>query len=194
MLRYYENSNIYLTPKVWAEESLNSIDNIFREFSYLTGDMYIFGHFNFSNYWGGRVYLNIFTQWIPRSLFPNKPPMDDGMYLLNMMRGVSVSPNMSTSQLLYQTSVPFTMEGALYANFGWLGLIIGCFLVGVFYEYVYKVMKDCDYNILSIFIYQTVIFEFVPSVLHTVSPFIGILFMTIITVPVLHIRIKRGLK
>ena len=194
MLRYYENSNIYLTPGAWVDQSLDSVNSIFREFSYLTGDMYTFENFDLSNYWGGKVYLNIFTQWIPRSLFPNKPPMDDGMYLYNMMRGVSVTQNMPTVSLPYQTSVPFTLEGSLYVNFGWLGVILGCLFVGMLYQYVYKVMNECDYNIMTIFIYQTIIFEFTPSVLHTTSPLIAIAFMAIITVPLLHIRIKKRLR
>ena len=191
MLRYYENATIYLSPSLWAKEALGNVNTIFREFSYLTGDMYTFEHFNLSNYWLGKEYLNIFVQWIPRSLYPGKPPMDDGMYLYNMMQGVAVTPNMATADLPFQTSVPFTLESSLFVNFGWVGVFMGCFLVGMLYQYVFRILNETQYNILTIFIYQTVIFEFVPSVLHTVSPLIGITFTAIIIVPLLHIRIRR---
>lgn len=191
MLRYYENATIYLSPSLWVKEALGSVDTIFREFSYLTGDMYTFEHFNLSNYWLGKEYLNIFVQWIPRSLYPGKPPMDDGMYLYNMMQGVAVTPNMATADLPLQTSVPFTLESSLFVNFGWMGVFVGCFLVGMLYQHVFRILNETQYNILTIFIYQTVIFEFVPSVLHTVSPLIGITFTALIIVPLLHIRIRR---
>lgn len=194
MLRYTENSKVYQNPVLWVQAALDNANTIFREFSYLTGDMYCFEHFNISNCWWGQVYLNILVQWIPRSIFPAKPPMDDGMYLYNLMQGVKVTPNMPTESLLYQTSVPFTMEGALYANFSYIGIIIGCFAIGILYAYVYKVLIQTRANVFMIMIYQAVIFEFVPSVLHTVSPLICIIFTGIIMVPLLHIKIKKSLK
>ena len=94
------------------------------------------------------------------------------MYLLNMMYGEKVTPNMATADLYFQTSVPFTLESSLYSNFGLLGIIIGCLLVGIFYQYVYKVLTACYCPIVMILIYQEIIFVFVPSVLHATSAII----------------------
>ena len=68
--------------------------------------------------------------------------------------------------------MPFTLESSLYSNFGLLGIILGSLLVGVFYQYVYKVLISCHCPIVMILIYQEIIFVFVPSVLHATSAMI----------------------
>ncbi|HBV84838.1 MAG TPA: hypothetical protein DEB74_18980, partial [Lachnospiraceae bacterium] len=130
---------------------------------------FVFDYFDKHDLWYGRSYLNIPLQVIPRSVYPQKPPMDDGMYLLNLMYGQRVTPDMPTEQLYYQTSIPFTLEGSLFSNFGLLGIILGCILVGMFYQYVYKILVDTKTPIVMILIYQEIMFVFVPSVLHATS-------------------------
>lgn len=191
MLRYKDNSEIFMSPIIWLEMAIDKFLDIFREFSYLTGVMFTYQHFNIDNYWFGRVYLNILYQWIPSSIYPNKPPMDDGMYLYNMMRGFSISPNMARIELFFQTSVPFTQEGALYANFGVLGIVIGSFMIGIFYKHVYRIMLDSRMYLYNIFVYQVIMFEFVPSVLHSLSPMIGISFAYILFKVFLHMKCRK---
>lgn len=193
MLRYSQNSNIYLAPALWIRTGANAVNSIFHEFSYLSGDMFVFDHFHYSEKWLGESYLNIFVQWIPSSIYHGKPPMDDGMYLYNMMQGFTVTPRMASNILPYQTSIPFTMEGALYSNFGLLGIILGSFFIGIFYQYIYKVTSDCGFSFYMLQIYQVIIFEYVPSVLHTTSPIISFVFVSIIMIPLFHIRIKKRL-
>lgn len=191
MLRYKDTAKIFMNPLEWVSMAVDNINSIFREFSYLTGDMYVFEKFNINNYWLGAVYKNIIYQWIPSSIMPDKPPMDDGMYLYNMMKGIEVVPGMATKAMLHQTSVPFTMEGALYINFGILGIVIFSFLIGMFYQYVFKVFQDTKCCVYMIIVYQTIIFEFVPSVLHITSPLISIIVTSIVLFPLLGIKIKR---
>lgn len=191
LLRQSSSEAYFDDPSELIEDTAGNVDNLFREFSYLSGDMYVLEHFNFNNMWAGRSYLNILVQWIPRSLYPQKPPMDDGMYLYNMMCGVHVTPNQSTESLYYQSSIPFTLEGALFSNFGWFGILFGCFLIGILYQWLYKILKDCQDPLLMVFIYQEVILVFVPSVLHTTSTLIAIGVYSIVLVPLFKIRIRR---
>ncbi|MCR5149688.1 MAG: oligosaccharide repeat unit polymerase [Clostridiales bacterium] len=191
MLRYRSTATAFLNPLEWIRMGAERIGSIFEEFSYLSGDMYVFRFFNYKNYWLGKNYLSIPVQWIPSSIFKNKPPMDDGMYLFNMMNGVDVNPLASTVSLPYQTSVPFTTEGILYMNFGYLGLIFITPFIGAVYQYAYKVMKDTGYCIFMIVSYQVIVFEFVPSVLHMTSPLISVLFTWIILYFTLRFRIRR---
>lgn len=172
MLRSGSETDYINNPTKWVEESVDNANTLFREFSYCDGDLFAFNYFKNHEYWYGASYLNIPLQVIPRSIYPQKPPMDDGMYLLNMMYGEKVTPNMATADLYFQTSVPFTLESSLYSNFGLLGIIIGCLLVGIFYQYVYKVLTACYCPIVMILIYQEIIFVFVPSVLHATSAII----------------------
>ena len=172
MLRSNSETDYINNPTKWVEGAVDNANTLFREFSYCDGDLFAFNYFKNHEYWYGASYLNIPLQVIPRSIYPQKPPMDDGMYLLNMMYGEKVTPNMATADLYFQTSVPFTLESSLYSNFGLLGIIIGCLLVGIFYQYVYKVLTSCYCPIVMILIYQEIIFVFVPSVLHATSAII----------------------
>lgn len=190
-LRESDNSELLDSPAEWIAGAAEESNRIFQEFSYLSGDMFVLEHFSSQNYWFGRSYLNILVQWIPRSLYPKKPPMDDGMYLYNMMCGIDVHPNDPTSKLYYQTSIPFTLEGALFSNFGWLGIVLGCLLLGLFYQAIYKLVRDTNGALLSTLIYQELIFVFVPSVLHTTSMLISVLIYSLVLVPLFHIRIYK---
>ena len=152
MLRSGSETDYINNPTKWVEESVDNANTLFREFSYCDGDLFAFNYFKNHEYWYGASYLN--------------------MYLLNMMYGEKVTPNMATADLYFQTSVPFTLESSLYSNFGLLGIIIGCLLVGIFYQYVYKVLTACYCPIVMILIYQEIIFVFVPSVLHATSAII----------------------
>ena len=190
MLRLEKESKLIDNPKGWVEAGLENISSISHEFSYMEGEMFVFEYFDNDNIWLGRPYANIFLQWIPRSLYPNKPPMDDGMYLVNMMYGQQVTPDMSPDDMMYDTSEPFTMEGALYANFGFLGLVFGGFIIGLLYQFSYKLLIDTGAAILTLIIYREIVFTFVPSVLHTTSPLIKIVISGILLVPLLSIRIK----
>lgn len=172
MLRSGSETDYINNPTKWVEGAVDNANTLFREFSYCDGDLFAFNYFKTHDYWYGASYLNIPLQVIPRSIYPQKPPMDDGMYLLNMMYGEKVTPNMATADLYFQTSVPFTLESSLYSNFGLLGIIIGCLLVGIFYQYVYNVLTSCYCPIVMILIYQEIIFVFVPSVLHATSAII----------------------
>lgn len=172
MLRSGSETDYINNPTKWVEGAFDNANTLFREFSYCDGDLFAFDYFKNHDCWYGASYLNIPLQVIPRSLYPQKPPMDDGMYLLNMMYGETVTPNMATADLQFQTSVPFTLESSLYSNFGLLGIILGSLLVGVFYQYVYKVLISCHCPIVMILIYQEIIFVFVPSVLHATSAMI----------------------
>lgn len=172
MLRSGSETDYINNPTKWVEGAVDNANTLFREFSHCDGDLFAFNYFKTHDYWYGASYLNIPLQVIPRSIYPQKPPMDDGMYLLNMMYGEKVTPNMATADLYFQTSVPFTLESSLYSNFGLLGIIIGCLLVGIFYQYVYNVLTSCYCPIVMILIYQEIIFVFVPSVLHATSAII----------------------
>lgn len=169
MLRSEAETDLINNPTEWVQGAIDNSNTLFREFSYCDGDLFVFDYFDKHDLWYGRSYLNIPLQVIPRSVYPQKPPMDDGMYLLNLMYGQRVTPDMSTEQLYYQTSIPFTLEGSLFSNFGLLGIILGCILVGMFYQYVYKILVDTKTPIVMILIYQEIMFVFVPSVLHATS-------------------------
>lgn len=181
VLRSSENSDLFRHPIKWVQTSItNPTKTIFQEISTVSRDIFTFDYFSENDKWNGKVYLNIFVQPIPSTIYPNKPPMDDGMYLYNLQKGMTVDPNQSTSSLYYQTSNPFSSEGILFANFGLIGVVLGSIFIGYLYNYVYTKMRKSDFSIFMIITYQLVIYRFRLSTLHSLSTIIPILYMFLI--------------
>lgn len=139
-------------------EDESALVDMARNMSHNGRDMFVYNYFNFSNFWYGEGYLNI-----PSALNPtlkDKPSMDDGIYLVNLLRGYDVDINSKVSQLPSQTgSVPFSTQSYMYANFGIIGIIIGGIIMGWIYMFTFNRMRR-DTNAFSIAIYFFIIYSF----------------------------------
>lgn len=116
--------------------------SIINEISVFDEDVFTIDYFSYHPHWYGGNYLNLFTAWIPRSFFPEKGIIDDGMFLRALMKGFNdINPNMTLSELHalgVSSSVPFTTSGIFYANFGFFGTVAGAFLTGLITSFCYK--------------------------------------------------------
>ncbi|MBJ8349335.1 O-antigen polymerase [Streptococcus zalophi] len=134
------------------------IFDIVRNLSYDGRDMFVYEKFSEEPKLYGRGYLNIIPSVIPGKI--DKPPIDDGLYLVNYIRGYNVSINTNSNMLPSRTgSVPFSTPSYLYANFGILGIIVGGFVLGYIYILSYKYMQDY-FDSFSISIYFYIIYSF----------------------------------
>lgn len=141
-----------------VKKSFQNMSSIFDQISFYDEDVYSFYYFSKGHFWNGRSYTSLFTAWIPRSLYPGKPPIDEGMYLRAIMKGYDIVPPMSVSalnDLTVSSSVPFTTCGIMYANFGMFGVIIGGLLTGIIIVGQYKKMKKTN-SLADILIYQII--------------------------------------
>ena len=102
------NESMRITVPGLFSSIFSSIGNIFNEFSNVGRDTFVYQYFNVSNMWYGLNCLNLFVAAIPSSIYLNKPCIDDGNYLCNLMHGYSVSPNAGRNDLLVKYSVPFS--------------------------------------------------------------------------------------
>jgi len=76
-------------------------------------------------YWGGYTYADLFWHLIPRVLVPDKPAPGMGQEFPRRY-GLIKWDDTETSYNLSQTV-------ELYINFGWLGIGVGMFLIGILY-------------------------------------------------------------
>lgn len=153
----------------------NSIGVMLEELSTVKTDTFVYNYFNSSNYWHGANFLNLFTIAIPSSVYPNKPCIDDGIYLCNLMSGYVVSPNAGRVGLAETYSWPFTTPGCMFANFGIIGIIVGGIILGVIFRKAYKLLKrKCDPFV--IFIYFLVIYQLEFSTLSISQAIVPIVF------------------
>jgi oligosaccharide repeat unit polymerase len=139
-------------------QTWNKIGAVFREYSFVSRDAFVYANYNISNMYYGRTLLNLITAPLPSRVFSWKPPVDDGVYLANFMRGDYVSP--PSKNLPFLSSVPFSSQGSLYANFGVVGMVVGSILMGIMYEHFYKMVKDTGSHIFAILVYYVIIHKF----------------------------------
>lgn len=181
----FVNYNIAKTQIV----SRQSMNDIMGRLSMVGRDVFVYNYFNLGNFWLGRSYLNLFVSFIPSSIWTYKPAVDEGRYLKHLMNGIDISPNASVTSMLFKESIPFTMPGILYANFGIIGIIIGGFTLGYIYKLSYKQIMQRDKTVFNYVLYRMVIFDFGLTVMYLTN-FIAEFMIYLIVL----LLFKRGVK
>ena len=121
-------------------------------------DMFVYNYFSENTKWYGRGYLNIIPSLIPG--VEDKPSTDDGLYLVNLLRGHDVDITDNYNTLPSETgSVPFSTPAYMFANFGGLGVILGGFIMGLILMWTYKYMIR-NINSFNVAIYFYIIYSF----------------------------------
>lgn len=138
-------------------ESFNNFLSFFDRFSDLDRSLLVYSLFDVKNLWLGSSFIDLIYAPLPRGLFPNKPPMDSGVYLYNMAHGSSVFPTTPLSEMI-AVGWPFTTITNMYANFWFPGVILGGLLFGCVLKYFRRLTERSDYNFISLFFYTGVIF------------------------------------
>lgn len=123
---YYSDKSI-IAEVIQDKGLINRVSNIslFAYITFLTPD--------YIAYWHGDSYRTLWTSYIPRILWPEKPQATIGQdfghryYLININdKGTSIN-------------LPWLIE--FYINFGLLGVIAGMFFVGFFFRILLQKLK-----------------------------------------------------
>lgn len=109
--------------KNWAE--------IFQRLAVPQVEFLVIDYFSSDSYWFGRSWADLFYAFCPINYCQNKPPMDDGVYLYNIYLFGSVQVGQGVDQLV-ASSYPFETWSIFYANFGFIGVVVGGGLFGLF--------------------------------------------------------------
>ncbi|MDO9005988.1 MAG: hypothetical protein Q7V20_21295 [Aquabacterium sp.] len=146
--------------KEFSELASNSIGSIEQGFIARIGrierDMVILKYFDDNDFWFGASYLGLIYAPIPRSLFPEKPPNDTGMYLRVMALGDRVSPPQPVSTLGSSGWPEGNWAG--YMNWGFPGFFflfyVSGYLLGGFYGYLvrnnFPIFATCIYSVFAV--------------------------------------------
>lgn len=168
-------------PIAFIKQSNNGILSTIRGESYVTYYMTVIEYFKTNSLWLGKTFLGLITAIIPSSIFPGKPPVDDGTYLYSICQGrTDIIPPMPFSQL-NGSSLPLETFGSMYGNFGLIGLIIGMIVLGGIYGYSYRKMVNSSYSMFNVVIYTQIIFTFQLSTLRIFQLFEMVVVFGIIT-------------
>jgi hypothetical protein len=77
----------------------------------------------------GRLYTYIFISWIPRFIWPDKPSVSEANQFYQVAYGLSTEEQLSTVAI----AVGILTES--FVSFGWVGVIIIMFLLGIFFDF-----------------------------------------------------------
>ncbi len=158
LLRNKEGFNKYGSVTNLVTTASEEVGDVLYWFSYTGRDVFIYEQFDMSNYWLGKNIINFISAPIPASIIKDKPPVDEGYYLANLIKGHNSEP--PETKFSYKSSIPFDNQGIMYANFGIIGLIIGGIIIGIVYGFTYKLLTANDYHPLMVVISQVILYNF----------------------------------
>lgn len=139
-----------------AVNELADSDALFNSMAYVKTQLLIQNYFEDHDFWFGRVFTFLLYIFIPRSIFPNKPHIDEGVYIFNMMN----NPQDALAANYYYCSWPPFTSGISYANFGIVGVLLGGALLGYLHAYVHKKVINNPRSFISLVIYIFVVLKF----------------------------------
>ena len=154
------------SPMQYLFKHFSNVFSLITEESYVPHYTAVIKYFSTHNFWHGSSFKGLLTGFIPSSLMTGKPPVDDGMYLYSICLGrEDIQPVMSASSLDL-SSYPLETFGAMYANFGILGVIVGFWILGRIIGHAYYSMINSEHNkLFYILIYTATIVSFQLSTL-----------------------------
>ncbi len=159
MLRKADAIESYLNePALFLTDFILNMGTFLNNLSYVDTYIFITDYFNSENYWFGRIYFDLAQAPIPSSILPDKPPVDEGVYIRTLLYGINAVPPMPFHQM-YPSSFPPETLGNGYANFGILGVILWMFLLGLIYKVFYNRVKKKP-SLLNIFMLAFVLINF----------------------------------
>lgn len=182
-----EKMELYFNnPENLIEEVGKDINTLTKQVSYIDHQLLIMDYFNVNNIWLGKSYIDLLYAPIPRSVYSEKPPVDDGVYIRSIAAGYDVEPPQAYDTM-YQSSWPPETFGAAYMNFSFMGVLISMYFLGIVYGITYSYMKKSNFSLFSILIYGNVITNFQFSnlrIIQTLSYLILLLFFFSLFFPV----------
>ena len=99
----------------------------------------------------GESYSDILWKLIPRYIYPNKPNPRWGNEFGHLYSIIGEADN--------STSINFPQMVEMYANYGYLGVVVGMFIIGIVYRVICKLINGIDsgewMTIMASLIYST---------------------------------------
>jgi len=147
--------------------SVNPLVAILSNLSYVPQYVYIINCYSTDDYWLGRSFNDLAVAFLPSSLYPDKPPVDDGVYIRNHALGARFVPS-TPAKKMELTGWPPQTIGIGWINFGVFGVIFLSFIYG-YLQKIFVSLAIQSRNIGVIFVAVYSILNFQISVLRIVQ-------------------------
>ena len=168
--------SVVLYFRLKAQGNLETFDvkSVLGNTSYVDIYVFITKYFTENDFWYGAVYGDILYRI---SGLYGMLPLDDGVYIYNLSKGVEVTPPLSMEYMI-ASSWPPESYGSGFMNFGVLGVLIYFFVRGLVLLTVYQVAQQNGFRPVFFYIYIFVLFNFHLSNLRIVQ--LGMLILGVI--------------
>lgn len=118
-------------PLAMLAASASNWGQLFARMSDIETSLFVYHYFDDpQKYWYGATYGDLFTGIIPSSLMPDKPPIDEGVYIYAMGFDYRIEPPVPFRDLL-PVGWPLSRITGPFAHFGVIGVFVGGLLTGL---------------------------------------------------------------
>lgn len=138
--------------ELFADAQSSFERHVIARFGRLERDIAILGYFDQHNIWWGASYYSLITAPIPRSTYPDKPPVDTGRYLLAIAEGAVIIPPVPVSELPPSSWPDANWAG--YMNFYIPGFIAAYLLSGFILGFTFQHVRYRNYSIAAVVFYS----------------------------------------
>ncbi len=145
-------------PTLFLTDFILNLGGFLNNLSFVDTYIFITDYFKYENFWFGSIYFDLAQAPIPSSIFPDKPPVDEGVYIRSLLYGINAVPPMPFYKL-YPSSFPPETLGNGYANFGIMGVVVWMFILGMIYKIFYNKVKRRP-SLFNIFMLAFVLMNF----------------------------------
>ncbi len=191
LLRSHGASEFYMQhPSLFLSDAIGNSGMFFKRFSDIDRSLFIYNHFNTSNLWLGSSFLDILMAPIPRSIFPDKPPVDEGVYIYNLLHGRNIMPGTPFRELI-PVGLPTSTITNMYINFYYPGIVVGSIMMGYLIKYFYNLLLLSNYNPQATFLYTNVIFGNLAITNLRIVGFMTIVVFLILMTLIMRLFVKR---
>ncbi len=177
-------------PGELASDIAENSSGFIQQLSYCETYVFVTNHFTLNTVWMGQTYLDLFKSLVPRQLMPDKPPLDEGMYIYMLAQGGEIYPGMP-SRDQYSVGWPTETLGTMYWNFHLPGVIFGMVILGGVLRTAYEYLLMSHKSLFAIIIYQYTMFGFALSNMRIVQFTLGVILVTSLFVAVLGARARQ---
>lgn len=149
-------------------------------FSYNDGYYFIVDFFSRNEPLFGRTFVDLLVSPIPSSIYPNKPPIDDGVYVKALLVQHSILFPAAATDFAGLGSIPPETFGNAILNFGFWAIPVFGVALGCFFFLCLKYLTKRSFGFVAIFLVYQSALNFQLSNLRLVGLLTYLIFLTVL--------------
>lgn len=157
-LRRAGGTELFLSdPMTVLAASASNWGQLFARMSDIETSLFIYSHFDSPDkYWYGATYFDLITGIVPSALMPDKPPIDEGVYIYALSFNYWIDPPVPFRDLI-PVGWPVSRVTGPFVHFGVIGVFFGGLLTGLVVRWIARSALRTE-TPGSLFVYVWVLF------------------------------------